>query len=343
MRFIAIFLLSIFLQSAHGQEVKKLFQTEEVIAIELRLPLKDVTRDLREKEEHPAILSYLDQAGQKKEFNVKVSTRGKTRKKVCAFPPLELNFKKKELSESIFAGQNKIKLVTHCKNSKSFEKYIEKEYAVYKLYQHVVPYSYQVRMIKIDYIDEKRPEETNQHLAFMVEEIKDLARRNHMKVFKENIVNQEVLEKENLDKMVMFEFLIGNLDWSIPERHNVKLIKGENKGLPVAVPYDFDYSGMVNTPYAVPPDGIDIENVRIRKFRGLCRQGGYGDTISYYMEIKQDLYNELQDANYLSPQGRDEMIAYLDSFYRLISDKKSVRTYIDRACRAKHKHIYEYN
>jgi hypothetical protein len=61
------------------------------------------------------------------------------------------------------------------------------------------------------------------------------------------------------------------------------------------------------------------------------------------MEIKQDLYNELQDANYLSPQGKEEMIAYLDSFYRLISDEKSVRTKIDRACRAKHKHIYEYN
>lgn len=330
------------IQPIISQEVKELFQSDELLKIDLLMPLKEVTRDLQEKREHQATLSYLDESGQKKEFSIKISTRGKTRKKVCAFPPLELNFKKKQLSESIFSGQDKIKLVTHCKGSKSFEDYIRKEYAVYKLYQQLVPYSYQVRLCEINYRDLKKPDESNIHIGFMIEPIKDLAERNQMELFKGNIVNQEVTQKDYLDKLVMFQFLIGNLDWSIPERHNMKIIRNQQKGLPVAVPFDFDYCGMVNTPYAVPPEGIEISSVKVRRFRGLCRHAGYAKTIDFYQQMKQVLYDEINNAQYLSANVKNDMTKYLDSFYDLISDPTYVKNNIDKACRAKHKHIYEY-
>jgi hypothetical protein len=33
---------------------------------------------------------------------------------------------------------------------------------------------------------------------------------------------------------------------------------------PVVVPYDFDYAGIVDAYYAVPNEGLEIENVRQR-------------------------------------------------------------------------------
>jgi hypothetical protein len=38
----------------------------------------------------------------------------------------------------------------------------------------------------------------------------------------------------------------------------------------VPVPYDFDWSGLVDAPYAGPPEGIPIQNVRQRNYRGYC-------------------------------------------------------------------------
>jgi hypothetical protein len=37
------------------------------------------------------------------------------------------------------------------------------------------------------------------------------------------------------------------------------------------IPYDFDYSGFVDAPYAVPPEGVSVTSVKSRHYRGFCR------------------------------------------------------------------------
>lgn len=328
------------------QNSKKLFSTDSILNLTIEMPIKDVINDLVERKEHAARLFYVNTDGSKMEHKIKVMVRGKTRAKkaTCKFPPLELNFKKKELEGSVFTGQNKLKLVTHCKSADSFEEYIKREYTVYKLYQHISPVSFNVRLCKITYVDLNGKSKTMTHYGFLIEGIKDVAKRNGMEVFKEPIRNQEVLNKDELDKLALFQFMIGNLDWSIPKRHNMKIVKKTSaKDLPTAVPYDFDYSGMVDTPYAIPPEGLEISNVKSRVFRGLCRELGYGTTIQYFKTIQNELNDELNNASYLSDNSKDDMIDYLNSFYKLLNDLKYIDKNIDKACRAKHKHIYEYN
>jgi hypothetical protein len=341
-----VFLLLLFISSVnlHGQKAKKLFRSDSVLELRITLPLKNVISDTEERNSYASKLSYTLPDGTVFVHNIKMKVRGKTRalKQICTFPPLELNFNKIDTKNSIFKGQKKLKLVTHCKNENAYEEYIQKEYVVYKMYEKISPYSYSVRLCHVTYIDENNPNQKNEHYAFLIESINDVAKRNEMSVFKDSIRNQEVLNKDNLDKLMLFEFMIGNMDWSVPKKHNMKLIVGEKGSLPLAVPYDFDYSGMVDTPYAVPPEESNISDVKTRVFRGFCRHNGYQETVDYYNTLKEDLYKVVTNASFLTDRSKNNMTKYLDSFYKNINDPKYVDKKINKACRVDHKHAFEY-
>ena len=335
------FLLAVNLNS---QEYKELFSSDEVLDLTLTFDEKEVYNDLEERDYHGATLAWTDESGTKTELKVRLKTRGKTRamKATCRIPPMYLSFKGAETKDTPFHKQKKVKLVTHCKNSKSFKEYVKKEYLAYRLYNLVSEYGLQVRLCRITYVDMKKPEDQSTHYGFLLEDIDDLAKRNDMKEYDGLIRNQEALDKDNLDKLTLFQYMIGNLDWSVPERHNVKIMLAEDGSLPVAVPYDFDYSGLVDAPYAVPPEGIDIPGVKTRVFWGLCRDEGYTSTIQFYKSIQPKILEEVKNADYMDEKSRTEVQSYLAEFYADINNPNTVKKDIDQACRAKHKHRYEY-
>lgn len=298
----------------------------------------------KERKEFDSELSYTIADGSTKSHKVKLKVRGKTRamKELCTFPPLQLRFDKKDTENSIFKGQKKVKLVTHCQSDGSYTDYIHREYLIYKMYQVISPYSFSVRLCRITYVDVNKPKKDKVYYGFLIESIKHVAKRNDMTVFKGKIRNQESLNKENLDKLVFFQFLIGNLDWSITERHNMKMIIGDKGALPIGVPYDFDYSGMVNTPYALPPEELNLPDVRTRLFRGFCRQHKYEPTIAFYKNVKNDLYDQINNAAFLNGKGRNSMLKYMDDFYENLDSQKYVDRKIIKACKVKHTHAYEY-
>jgi hypothetical protein len=332
------------LGESYCQNAKPLFQSDNILKLTITLPLEKVINDLEVRDEHPAILSYQVTDGENEIHQIKIQVRGKTRalKTTCKFPPLQLNFKKSKTKNTLFEGQNKLKLVTHCKNTNLYSNYIQKEYTTYKLYQKITPYSFNVRLCEISYIDQNNSNKSSTHYGFIIEHIKDVAKRNDLKVFDESIRNQEVLGKENLDKLSFFEYLIGNLDWSITNRHNIKIMINKKGGLPIGVPYDFDYSGIVGTGYAVPPPGFDISSVKTRVFRGMCRNNGYKPTIEFYQQHKPVLLTVLKNATYLSDNGRNSMEKYLLSFYDILDNIGNTEKKIVKACWANHKHLYEY-
>jgi hypothetical protein len=327
-----------------AQKVKELFQTDELLEFTLTMDMKEVYRDVKERNNHPAQIRLNGPDGASSEIDLRVKVRGHTRtmKTTCRIPPLFLNFKNSETKGTPFEKQKKIKLVSHCKNSKSFQEYVEKEYLIYKLYNLVTPYSFKVRPCRITYVDSEKPEDSSTHFGFLIESIKDLAKRNDMKEFEELIRNQEALDKDNIDKLVLFQYMIGNLDWSVPERHNIKIMRKEDGSLPIAVPYDFDYSGLVDTPYAVPPEGIEIESVRTRVFRGLCRDQGYSSQIQFFKALQPKMMDEVNQSTFMDEKTRSEVQSYIKEFYKDINNPKTVTEKIDKACRAKHKHRYEY-
>lgn len=340
-----IYALCLFLATTelYAQEAKALFRSDSVLEVSLELPIKEVVNDTKERMKHDAKLYYTQTDGSIVNHAIKVKVRGKTRalKQTCSFPPLEVNFNKTDTKNTVFHDQKKLKLVTHCMNDDEYEEYVQKEYVVYKIYDKISPYSFNTRLFKINYVDANNPKRKNMHYGFFIERLKDVAKRNNMRVLKDSIRIQEVVNKEDLDKLVMFEFMIGNLDWSIPKMHNMKLIIGDKGSLPMAVPYDFDYSGMVDTPYALPPEESNFADVKTRHFRGFCRQDGYKSTIEFYLSLEQDLLNEIEKADYLRDQTKKAMTKYMNSFYKNLKDPKYVDKKINKACRVKHKHAYE--
>ncbi len=328
----------------YGQNTKPLFQSDSIIKLTIKFNVKEVINDLEVRDYHKAILSHDLPDGTKSTQEIKVKVRGHNRasQKTCSFPPLELNFKKKSTKNSIFEGQNKLKLVTHCKKSKSFDDYIYKEYMVYKLYQLITPLSFKVKLCEVTYINDSKPDDTFTYMGFLIERIKDVAKRNELTVFKDSIRNQEVLNKTNLDRLTYFEFMIGNLDWSIPNRHNIKIVIDKKGGLPYGIPYDFDHSGLVNAPYANPPADMNIQSVRTRIFRGLCRyNNGYDKTTEFYQKTKPEFYALINNSTVLGDKNKKYINKYMDSFYDILDNPKDVNKTIVKACRAKHKHAYQ--
>ena len=343
-RHTSLILLFLFSASLLAQEPKKLFRSDEIMEMSLAFDQKEVYNDLEERNWHEAKITWMEKDGSTSEVNARVHVRGKTRamKATCRIPPLFLSFKGVDTKGTPFSKQKKIKLVTHCKNSKSYKDYVKKEYLAYRLYNLVTPLSFNVRLCKIKYVDTKNPDESSEHYGLLIESIKDVAKRNDMKEYEGLIRNQEALDKDNIDKLVLYQYMIGNLDWSVPKRHNIKIMLPSDGSLPVAIPYDFDYSGLVDIPYAVPPEGMGITSVRSRLFRGLCRANGYGDEIQFYKSIQPKVLEEVNEATYMEEKNRSAVKNYINEFYKDISNPATVKNNIDQACRAKHKHLYEY-
>ena len=115
--------------SAIGAE-DPLFDTHDVLELTLIGPFNEMARDRDdEPEERPGELRFTDRDGQLKSLPLQLKPRGHSRRDrdVCAFPPLRFNLDKSENSSTEFAKQNKLKLVTHCRSSESWQKYVLKE------------------------------------------------------------------------------------------------------------------------------------------------------------------------------------------------------------------------
>jgi hypothetical protein len=342
-----LFLLLILysLGPTYGQEPKILFQSDSILKLTIKLHLNEVIHDLKIRDDHEAILSYTDNNNLESTHNIKLKVRGKSRSKVniCKFPPLEINFKKNKTKNSLFEGQNKIKLVTHCNYGSEFRRYVAEEYFIYKMYQTVSPYSHNVRLCEITYIDLDKSKNQFTKIGFLIEPIKDVAERNDMVVYKDTIAHQDLCNRKELDKLIFFQYMIGNMDWEIALRHNIKLIEYREGGFPIAIPYDFDFSGMINTSYAAPPEGFGYQkSVRNRSFRGFCRfNNGYSTTLDFYQKIKPDIFTLVRTSNYLTERNKNSVEKYLESFYKVMDDPKKFNQKINRACWIDHEHLYQ--
>ena len=127
----------------------------------------------------------------------------------------------------------------------------------------------------------------------------------------------------------LFQYMIGNTDWSIPKYHNIKLMVPKNDTLakPYAIPYDFDYCGLVDASYAVPAEGLGIETVRERLYRGFPRSlDELQAAINVFQEKKESIMYYINHFELCSTKCRKAMVAYLDEFYKTVGNKKNIES-----------------
>ena len=211
-------------------------------------------------------------------YPITLAPRGIFRRKTCDFPPLKVEFTRPAPPGSLFQGQHHLKLVAHCKRDPGFQQKVLLEYSAYRLYNLITPLSFRARLANVDYLDENgRPFVSR--VGFFIEDLSDVAKRNGLKVAKMgSLVPLQQIDPVSGARFAVFEYMISNYDWSMRAApsgeeccHNGRLLtNGAPGALLSVVPYDFDFSGLVDAPYADPPEGVPIDNVRQRTYRGYC-------------------------------------------------------------------------
>ncbi|MFK7922335.1 MAG: hypothetical protein AB8H47_10290, partial [Bacteroidia bacterium] len=251
----------------------------------------------------------------------------------CGFPPIKLNFKRAEFPVPAIAELEKIKLVTHCKNGKSFQQYLFKEYLSYKALNALTNNSLRVRLVHLTYVDSKGKKPPFERYGFLIEDIEQMASRvNAMEIEREGI-HPEWTDRKTMTQVALFEYMIGNTDWNVSNLHNVKLIQEKNfTDVPkvYVIPYDFDYSGIVNAVYAIPNDRLNLKTVRDRLYMGYERSPAELQTeIDYFLTQKANILSLFQESPYLDSSHKRETVKYLEEFFSILENPKRVRFAIE--------------
>lgn len=321
----------------------RLFSQDSELQLTIDGPITALTRTAaRSTDAVPAVLTVADGA-QQQAFQIQISPRGFTRRTggYCSFPPLRLDFDHDAVRGTLFSGQNKLKLVTRCQS----DALVVLEYTVYRLYNELTPLSFRVRPATVTYRNNSGQPHPQTQFNYLIEDVDDLAARNHLAAIS---VGPREAQPSQLDSeqgaiVSLFQFMIGDLDWELvrgPEGddccHNGKLLAAtataRDRLFPV--PYDFDFSGFVNAPYAVPPANIRVSSVRMRYYRGYCSfNANMPAVVQRFQTHRAALYAIIDGETRLNTARRQAAHRYLDGFFEVLDNPAAFNSQVTEHCR----------
>ena len=314
------------------------FESQEPLEVTLTTNIGKIRGD---KGNNPpwraATLSYKGPEGNLVTVPIKAHTRGIWRLKMCEFPPLRLNFSAETSKGTIFHKLDKPKLVNYCRDTDSYEQYILQEYQLYRIYQLLTPVSHRARLLKVVYADSADGKVRARRYAFILEEPKALADRLGGKVMEQKGAMPGDLDSFQDALFGVFEYFIGNTDFSEAALHNVELFFN-NDGVAMPIAYDFDFAGAVNARYATVDERLSIKNVRDRLFRGYCTDAdAYAKVFALFNEKKPQIYALYSDSvGSLMDRGTaKETLSYFNDFYDTINNKRAAKRSIMDSCIAR--------
>jgi hypothetical protein len=318
-----------------------LFQSTEVLDVRIVAPLKTLLYERPRDEELLASLQYTDSAGETIEFDIKIRTRGRLRrqKDICAFPPMRLNFKGSQTKGTLFHKQDKVKLVTHCESNSKYEQVVLREYTAYRILNIMTNASFQVRLLRITYVDSEGKRRDNVRYGFIIEHRDRLAKRLDKPYLDVPSATIQSLDPEHTNLVSMYHFLLGNTDYSpvqgIPDEaccHNHVLFG--NEGEPVwSVPYDFDQAGLVNAPHARPNKRFKLRDVQQRLYRGRCAHNDQlAESIASFVEKREEIMAVVRDVDDATNRSEKTMAKYVEKFYDTITSEKGVANELVKKC-----------
>ena len=223
------------------KKLDRIYRSNEILSVKLKYSPKEIKRNTKDSIRTKSILVFESEEGLQDSLNVNLDTRGNFRLKKCYFPPIVIRIKKSEAKGTVFKGQKKIKLVMPCLKQKQANDYIIKEYIAYKIFELVSPYHFKTRLLSLEFSEIKGGKEIiHTSNAFFVEDDKEMANRHEGRVVKSKL-HPSIFHSFSEVRSSLFQYFIGNVDFSTASQHNSKLIYTKAGAIPVA--YDFDLSG----------------------------------------------------------------------------------------------------
>ena len=321
--------------SLRAQEAP-LFASDDVLALTIQAPLERIFshRD-QESEEYPGVI-VVDAGTRLDTVEVDIRTRGRSRldRRICRFPPLRLDFPRSRVAGTVFEGQDKVKLVTHCRDDERFEQDMLVESLAYRILNVLTEVSFRVRVARITYEDIDGGRDPVTRYGFLIEHEDAVAARTGWRYLPVPSVPPAAADPRHLALLEVYQYMIGNTDWSAFAAdpgsdeccHNTKPV-GAPTGPVFALPYDFDITGLVDAPYArnlyqANLQQLGIRTVRDRRFRGLCStEPLWPEVLATLRERRGAIEGLIRGQEGLDPERRDEALEYVGSFYDELEDE----------------------
>ena len=311
----------------------KFFTDEELVELTLTTDINKLQIKENVETYQPADISVKFPDNSVVTEKIRLYARGKSRRVNCSLPPVMLDFHN-STSPKLYP-LSRLKLVVGCANSSVDEQLLLKEFIIYKIYNLFDDKSFRARLVKVTYNDSKGKMKPYSQYAFLLEDVDDMAERNACIASKKVAFAVDENEPALMNKVDIFEYMIGNTDWSVPGNHNIKMIypKNDEKAKVLPVPYDFDNSGLVNAYYALPSEVIGTTAVTQRVYRGYSRPlAEVKTTVDFFKSKKEKIYSIINGFALLKPKTQKEMLDYLDNFYDTMNNEKKVKSlFVDNA------------
>ncbi|WFL78927.1 hypothetical protein P7228_07650 [Altererythrobacter arenosus] len=320
-------------------KVTPLFAQDTPLDLTLSGPINKIARGAeRSTDAYPATL---ETAGESHAITLAARGISRRRRENCRFPPLRIRLSEKPAETSLMHKQGSLKLVSHCRDQGSYDQTVLREYAAYRLYNAVTPESLKVRLARITYNDDGKVLTTR--LGFLIEDADDAARRLGLKEVDTGNFRSSALIPQDAARYGLFQYMIGNTDWDMtmgPDPkdccHNSKVLGASKEARSdlTPLPYDFDNSGLVDAPYAVPNAVLKIRSVTQRVYRGYCSVNALVPAEAQRLrDARPALLAELRSIPGLEPKTLQDMEKYLGGFFDDIADDQALEKNLLSKCR----------
>lgn len=308
-----------------------LFSKHEVLEMTIPVDFKTLCRprETPDCDYTPTVLEYVDEHGKMQSLEIEIIIRGGWRSltRNCSAPLLFIRFHEEQTLDTPFEGQTVLPLTTHCgqglsleaaqtrQHRSTWEQYLIKEYLAHRFYNLITPVSIKARLARMTYPNPEKPSRRIVNYAFFTEHFKSVAARNDAEVLKRHSFDHEKLDAHASGLLALFQYMVGNTDWSITRERNVVLLL-DPEGSQLPLPYDFDMSGLVNAHYAGPAPGLPIDEVRERYYLGFCQPGTDWDSLfETYLEEETALVNMVKSLPELDKQNRKSVNRFMKGFF----------------------------
>ncbi|MGB5624397.1 MAG: hypothetical protein WBM61_01590 [Woeseiaceae bacterium] len=324
-----------------SEALDPLFQSTDILEIRIAAPFHTILTERSNEEDVAGKFQYTNEAGDIEEVNVGIRTRGISRrnKDICPFPPLRLDFKSSQVKKSLLHKQDKLKLVTHCKDKSSrYKETPLREYLAYRMLNELTDVSFRVRLMRITYADTDGRDADRNRFGFVIEHKDRLAKRLGIEPLKLESTRVKALRPDYTNLISMFHYMIGNTDFSPiagPDAeccHNHVLLGAEGELL-YSVPYDFDQAGLVDAPYGHTQPKFRLRNAKQRLYRGRCRNGEHlASTMAHFSSKRETIFRLISEQEGLSDSTRGELTRFIEKFYAVINSPKQVERQFVKKC-----------
>lgn len=309
------------------QGPRSIFQVlteKEAVNMTLECDLTTIIEQKKTNQYFPATLRTADG----KTYKAEVKPRGKFRRKISAFPPLKLKFKKKELIAEGLDTLNEIKLVLPCFESERGNELIIKEYLAYRMFETLTDASIRARLIRLTIRDTHVEKSKPAMYAILLEDEEELVSRLNGEINEEYGIPADSLNLNQASLAVMFEYMIGNTDWDISMQRNVRLVKAPLTGKSLVIPYDFDFSGLVGAPYATPSSESGLKSVKDRFLMSYGIKTEHLRRALNTIQANRSALLGICKSKHLSFEASEEMSSYLRRFFDKMESKGELPTLI---------------